>query len=203
MTKDVFPRDGSGYLEWLKTVAKKGEENMVILKWTQEFVDELINETTELEKILEDEIEAKKLHKGTVEAKNTALDASQKKMRPVIGLVQLNEDVTDELRGKMGINIHDKIPSHEVPYRISELKVLGQDNKINKIDWNKNGNKSGTQYILEVKYALDGDYQIVDTVTATKYDHKNQVPGKPAWYRITPRRGKLYGEPSEDVGVYT
>jgi len=56
--------------------------------------------------------------------------------------------------------------------------------------------------LIEAKYGVDGTFNVVDTVTATKYDHKGQTPGVPAWYRITPRRGKLIGESYEVVSVY-
>ena len=200
---DVFPRNIQDYLPWLKTARAKGGEHMVVLEWDQPFIDSLDADIADLEKKAQDVVDAKKVYTGAVNAKDDALDESQKKMRPVVSLVQLNEDVSDELRGEMGIKVHDKIPSHEVPNIPSDLQVKPLPEGANESDWSANGNKSGTQYIVEARYGTEGDFVHVDTVTATKFLHENQTVGAAVYYRITARRGKLTSLPCLPVGVYT
>ena len=175
---------------------------MATLNLTQEQLDEMNQSLSKLVTALDNVASTKSAAKQAVVFKNNLFKEAIAVVREFNAVFQANKEIPSELIEQLGLNKHDTIPSHETPFQPTDLLIKPLSTGTIKIDWSANGNKPGTQYIIEVKYALDGNFQNVDTVTATKYDHKNQTPGVPAWYRITPRRGKLVGESSEVVSVY-
>ena len=198
-----FPISADEYIIWFENFIKVSEANMIALNLEQATIDEWKLILEELKATVAD-VESKKIaYQSSVIAKDLKFDEAKDVAKEYNGIFQHDRKIPQVLIKGLGLHQHDTTPSHEVPFPISDLTVSGSPAGIHRIDWDKNGNKSGTQYIIEVKTALDGAYQNVDTVTATKYARKGQTPGVPAWYRITPRRGKLLGDPSEAVGVYT
>ncbi len=198
-----FPRSIEEFINWFRTFVTVAAANLVTLKIDQTLIDEwnvkldaliAAQNTVDLTKSAAREAVVDKDNKW-----NILIDIASE----YNGIFQSDKKVPQEVIEALGLHRHDTTPSHEVPFPPTDVKVIGSPKGIHKIYWSKNGNKPGTQYIIEVKYALDGAFQNVDTITATRYDHQNQKPGVPAWYRITPRRGKLLGDPSETVGVYT
>jgi hypothetical protein len=197
-----FPRGLEEYVNWFRTFIAVAEANMGTLNVDQAKIDEW--------KVLLDELEAamnaveltKSAARQAVKDKDKKWDETIEVVGEYNGIFQNDKKIPQSLIEALGLRVHDTTPSHEVPFQPTGFTVKGLDIGKNRMNWNRNGNKSGTGYTIEVKYALDGEFQVVDTVTATKYDHQKQTPGVPAWYRITPRRGKLVGDPSETVAVY-
>jgi len=198
-----YPRSVAGLIDFYETYIHGATANMTALNYTQIDIDNMTALLTALQSAHTGLLNAKAAFAEAVELKDISMNSAIKDIQDRSALIQADKKLADTVREAMGLPVHDKIPSHETPFQPSDLQIKPLSTGTIKIDWNANGNKSGTQYIIEVKFALDGNFQNVDTVTATKYDHKNQTPGVPAWYRITPRRGKLVGESSETVGVYT
>lgn len=198
-----FPLSIEEFINWFRNFINVAAENMVILNLTQDQIDGLSTLLAELVAAVDNVVHTKAAAKNAVEHKNNKFKEATTVVGDLNGIFQVTKGIESELIVRLGLHKHDKVPSHEVPNKVEDLKVSGTETGINKSNWDANGNKAGTQYIIEVKYALDGQFQNVDTVTATKYDHHGQKPGVPAWYRITSRRGKLVGEPSNTVGVYT
>jgi len=201
--KDVFPRGIKEFIPWFANFIAIAEINMAILGWDLIKIDALKALLADLEKKYGDVTTAKNAMQAAVEAKDTIMGSIQKNLRLDIAGIQINQDVTNTLRDNLGVKVRDIIPSHEVPYVPSDLQVKGLSRGTNLIDYDRNGNKRGTQYIIEARYGTDGIFNIVDTVLATKYSHENQTPGAAVYYRIAARRGKLKSAFCDPVGIYT
>ena len=141
--------------------------------------------------------------KQSVEQRNNTKKLCITDIRDTAKVIQANKNIPSDLIEALGLPKHDTTPSHEVPNQPTKLRVEGLDVGINLLDWDKNNNKPHTQYIIEAKYLADEKFMVIDTVTATRYQHNGQKAGVAVYYRITPRRGRLVGIPSETVGIYT
>ena len=199
---DVLPRSLAALIAWLFNFNTEAEINMILLNMTQPNIDELKVLHTKLVTAQTNVVATKAAAKEAVKSKDMAMDETGVIVRKRVNLIRAME-IPDNILESLGLKVHDTIPSHEEPNQATNLQVEGLGVGINELDWDGNLNKSGTQYIIEAKYGLEAPFQIVDTVTATKYRHEGQTPGVAVFYRITARRGKLKSIPSETVGVYT
>ena len=201
--RDVFPKSVQDFIAWLKNFLTVAATMLVDLGWDAIFLDALNTRLAELEAKYAASVAAKAVAKSAVEEKDFVLRELMKEMRPLISGIQINDKITDTKKENLGVKVRDIIPSHEVPFIPSVLIVKGLSEGANKLDWDDNGNKRGTQYIIECRYGTEGNFQSVDTVLATKYQHDGQTPGVAVYYRITARRGKLKSLPCDPVGIYT
>ena len=200
---DVFPRSVQAFIAWLENFLTVAATMLVDLGWDIVFLDALNAKLASLKAFYATSVTAKAAAKQAVKDKDDFLKALMKEMRPLIGLIQLNDKITDGKKESLGVKVHDIIPSHEIPFIPIDLIVDGMSEGANKLDWKANGNKRGTLYIVEARYGTEGDFQPVATVLATKYLHSGQTPGTAVYYRITAQRGNLKSLPCDPVGIYT
>jgi hypothetical protein len=109
--------------------------------------------------------------------------------------------ISPELLGELGLTVPGGGGTVPV-YSPSELSALGCSNGVNTLRWNRNGNESGTIYVVEAAYDGTSDWQIVDNVTRAKFDHADQEPGRFVRYRVFAQRGSTKSAPSGTASVY-
>jgi hypothetical protein len=85
---------------------------------------------------------------------------------------------------------------------VTGLAVVGCDDGVNKLTWNRSGNAQGTQFIIESSPTGNSDWDLVDVVTAVGYRHTNQIPGERQYYRIRSKRASTTSAPCAPVVVY-
>jgi hypothetical protein len=203
MPHDVFPTVLKDYIIWEKTLKDAAVTYMVEIGWAQADIDEITADFTNLEKLLQDVSKAKAALNTAVEAKDMAETGSKKKMRVKIGLIQANPDIPDTIRQAMGLKIHDTTPSHEDPFIPSHCEAKVFSTTTNLIDWKPNGNPSGTSYVIHYRDGAEGDFKLLDVVSASKYKHKGVKAGEPVYYRVAARRGDKQSDFCDPVGLYT
>jgi len=200
---NFFPYNVDELIGWFRNYIAVATANMATLKLSQEEIDALTANLTALETAQTKVISNKAILKQIVEQRDNTKKLCVTDIRDTAKLIQADKKIPSDLIEALGLPKHDTTPSHEVPNQPTKLQVEGLDVGINILDWDKNNNKPNTQYIIEAKYLADDKFVVIDTVTATKYQHNGQKAGVAVYYRITPRRGKLVGIPSETVGIYT
>lgn len=110
--------------------------------------------------------------------------------------------ISPELLAELGLNVPGGGGGTVPVYAPSDLGVLGCSNGINTLKWSRNGNESGTVYVIEAAYDGTSDWQIVDNSTRTKYSHTGQEPGRFVRYRVIAQRGTTKSGPSNTASVY-
>ncbi|MBC8384797.1 MAG: fibronectin type III domain-containing protein [Candidatus Cloacimonetes bacterium] len=193
--KDLGP-----YCENFNNVA---DENKVVLKLSDEEIIKFIEKATDFKSKLSESVAAQIAAAEAVVAKNLSREDLTVFYKGHIAKFQVDNEIPDTLRASLGITIRDKIPSHVPAYKPEDLKAEGKASGTIVLDWKAGQNKQNTLYIIESRHADQPDFVRVDMVTATKYNHKNQTPGKFVTYRIIARRGDEYSEPSNEASVYT
>ena len=178
------------------------EPNKSVLGFDSAKVAELENDNAELKaallsiKNLQDMLDSKIQSVKTIRAK---MDNSVEKFEKNAAN---NETVSKSLMELLGFDIktqHFGIPGISVPI---ELFVNGTSDGINHLKFNRNANRQGTNFIIEAKIADSTSWVIIDVITNTKYDHKNQTPGVRVQYRVRAKRGELESTASNIATVY-
>jgi len=141
--------------------------------------------------------------KGATAAKRTARSSTVATVRQFAQEFQKNPNVTDAIRGDLGITIPDSNPSSTTPSVPTNLTAFGCSNGINQLRWNRNGNIGTTQFIIEARYGNDNNWQFVDVVTSSTYDHENQTPGEMVTYRVWAKRTDKRSGYSNEAVVYS
>jgi len=113
-----------------------------------------------------------------------------------------NDKVTESLKELLGFDVKTQnagVSGISVPV---DLLVNGTSDGINHLKWNRNGNRYGTTFIIEAKIGDSNTWVIIDAITVTKYEHKNQTPGVKVQYRVRAKRGDLESTASNVAVVY-
>lgn len=85
---------------------------------------------------------------------------------------------------------------------VTGVDVMGCDDGVNKLTWNRTGNAPTTSFIIEYKFAGNGPWILAGVVTKAKFNHTNQTPGTTVFYRITSSRAGVNSTPSVPVVAY-
>lgn len=117
-------------------------------------------------------------------------------------LLKLNANASNSLIEQSGFNLDDDIKSSNPPIQPLDLVVTGTSDGTNSLKWSRNGNKQGTLFVIEAKIGDSNDWSMVDVVTNSKYEHKNQTPGVKVNYRIKAKRGDSLSTASNSAMVY-
>lgn len=113
-----------------------------------------------------------------------------------------NDNVTDSLIELIGFDVKTQNSGSSGISVPTALLVNGTSDGINHLRFNRNGNRQGTNFIIEAKIDDSNTWVIIDVITNTKYDHKNQTPGVKIQYRVRAKRGDLESTPSNVAVVY-
>lgn len=110
--------------------------------------------------------------------------------------------ISPELLAELGLSVPGGGGGTVPVYAPSDLSALGCSDGINTLKWNRNGNESGTVYVIEAAYDGTSDWQIVDNSTRIRYSHSGQEPGRFVRYRVIAQRGATKSGPSNTAAVY-
>ena len=165
-------------------------------------VTPITNKVNEFGQALQDVDTLKTASTAGVQHKDDVRAALENLVRPIVAQIQANPAVTDQLKAQASIPIHDTVPSATAPIVPAGLVVQPQGNGVHRLSWNRNGNLTGTQFVIESKAGEAEGFSLVDVVTTTTYDHAAQPAGVPVVYRIRARRGSVTSEPSNEAGAY-
>jgi len=115
--------------------------------------------------------------------------------------IQADTKVSSAAKTDMGLTVRRK-PLLVTPLRPIQVTVTGTDIGINTVRWKPGSNKRGTVYHIEAMRGDAGQWVLVGSVTATRFDHSEQTPGVRVLYRIVARRRNAFSIPSVEVAVY-
>lgn len=85
---------------------------------------------------------------------------------------------------------------------VTNLTVNGCDDGVNTLKWNRSTNSQGTMFVIESSLTGTGGWDLVDVVTKTSYEHKDQTPGQRQFYRIKSKRANVTSAATPAVVVY-
>lgn len=60
--------------------------------------------------------------------------------------------VSNQLKKELGLPVHNTEPTPILPVAPTDLVTHGFETGVNRLKWSHNGNKKGTQYVIEARY---------------------------------------------------
>lgn len=138
---------------------------------------------------------AKAAAKNSVEAKEMQKKNSKAVVSKYAKIFRANALVPDNLLESLLLP-HHKTPGTKTP-PTTPLDLTGSaDGKgLVSIKWKRNGNISGTQFLVETRTDPAGDWTISGGTTQTKFQYQ-AVPGSYIAFRVTASRRDLVSAPS-------
>lgn len=125
-----------------------------------------------------------------------------KKASLIQSSLKINANVSNSLIEQAGFNVDDGVKTTTAPITPTSLVVTGTSDGTNTLRYNRNGNKPGTLFMIEAKIGDSDVWVLIDTITITKYEHKNQIPGVKIQYRVKAKRGNVVSTASNVAVVY-
>jgi len=110
--------------------------------------------------------------------------------------------ITDSNKLAAGYKVRDTLPTDVIPIAVSGVAVYGTSDGINHLAWNRNGNKSGTDFNIEAQIGTSTAWVLVGHTRAVKWNHVGQTPGVQIRYRIISQRANRFSGPSNEAIVY-
>lgn len=143
------------------------------------------------------DVEAKKAAlAGSVDTKDATKDTIIQKVRVVVNKIQANPTVTTSLKAQLGISTREGGQYPVSPVAPNELVAELLPNGSIELDWNRNGNAPGTQFVIEYSLLPAGAWTLLNVVTKTSYVHEGHSIGTGIQYVVKARKGDETSGPS-------
>ena len=190
----LSPREVAGLMRKLK---KKAGTNPASIGLTDDLVTQLETQAGAIE-TRETAVEnTERDYRGAVKARDADVTSGKDLLRRMRKKVEASE-ATEQDRTEAGLPVSDGV---SVPLMPPTDLVVVANGTVHKLKWKKNGNAAGVQYVIEAKIA-EGEWTLLDVVTAAKFEHAGRTPGQRAMYRIKARKGGITSASSNEAGVY-
>ncbi len=201
MAENFYKLSNSEFIIWMKNMLTMVENNSVA-NIEAGLITQSKGIRTNLEANLSEKLNLEENLAGkSLEIKFNRKEAN-KNAAKIRDSLRLNSNVATGFIEIAGFNVVDGVKTTTAPVAPTDLVVTGTSDGINKLTWKRNGNKQGTLFMIEARSGDSGAWLIIDTVTNTKYEHKNQVPGVKIQYRIKAKRGTKESTASNMAVVY-
>ena len=145
---------------------------------------------------------ARNAHLSATSAKDAARARFTSEIRELVREIQGAPNVTTPLALALGLKPR-KVPRvKSAPAAPQKLTAKAAPNGVHTLQWQRMGNKPNTTFEIEAQTGDSAAWQIVGSVTATRFTHYGQVPGVKITYRVTARRAKMVSAASNLATVY-
>jgi len=199
--QSYLPRTGYAFSAWGQNFKDKCFTDQVTLGLSPaEFTS--IEDAANAYTAAFDAVETTKLaYEGAVAAKRLAHEAATEIFQTFAMEFKANPNLTPELKASLGLKVN---PTPSGPVQIpTNLTATAFTNGTIKLRWDRNGNAQKTMFKIQAQFEGETQWQIIDTITATRYTVQNVVLGQPITFRIIASRGGANSDASNAVGVFT
>jgi hypothetical protein len=196
---DFIPDTEAQFTSWYQNFITQCEKHEAVLGLDSESYGALAIENSAYNTAYSAVVSGKEELKGKTATKNLRKKASVATIRSYAKQWKSNPAIPAAVLNDLGI----VATSTTGPVAtVTGLDVTGCDDGVNNLTWNRTGNVSGTNFIIEAKIGSTGNWFFVGSTTKVKFDHTGQVPGQLVWYRITSSRAGENSVPCPAVAVY-
>ena len=199
MAADFLPDAEAQYKAWLDNFVAQCELNATVLGLSPAALSVISDEFNDYGSIYASANSAKEVLKGLTTEKIKNRQKMSATVRSYAKLWKANPAIPRTVIGALGI----QTSSTSGPVvTVTGLDVVGCDDGVNKLSWNRSSNSPGTMFIVE--YRLDGvtNWTFAGAVTKTSFAHDEQTPGVTVWYRIIATRAGVNSAPCAPKPAY-
>jgi hypothetical protein len=196
---DYMPSNDAQFTAWYQNFITQCEKHEVVLGLNSESFGNLATQNTQYNAAYSAVVSGKEELKGKVATKNNRKKASEATIRSYAKQWKSNPEIPAAVLNDLGIV---STSSAGPVVTVNGLQVTGCDDGVNKLIWNRNGNASGTNFIIEARIGTNPNWFFVGSTTKIGFNHVGQEPGQLVWYRITSSRAGQNSVPCPAVAVY-
>jgi hypothetical protein len=140
---------------------------------------------------------------SATQTKDATKEAVIQKVRALVNRIQANAAVTPAMKAQMGITTGNSSNYPQNPVAPNQLIAeLLPDGSI-ELDWNRNGNGPGTQFVIEYRALPSAAWQLLNVVTKTSFIHSGHAIGNGIEYRVKARKGNETSAPCNTAVIHT
>ena len=144
---------------------------------------------------------AKAAAKSAVASKDTAKKAMTNSLYSYVRQWRANPGVSDALLAQLLCSPRNTSGSSTPPTMPTELTAFANGLGDIQLKWNRNGNKSGTVFLVQSRFAPNGEWVTINATTKVS-DKLTAEPGNYIAFRIVAVRGGRSSNPSVPVSLW-
>jgi hypothetical protein len=198
-SNDFLPSGESQFKLWYDNFVAKCEEYESELSLDAGQITAISVLNTAYNTKLNDAVSIKDSYEGAVADKNLARKNSTANIRAFAKQFKAIQGIAPGILKDLGI----VSSSSTGPVRtVTSLDVVGCDDGVNKLTWDRNQNAFSTTFAIEYKIGNTGTWAFAGTTTKVTFNHEDQIPGQLVWYRVTSSRAGTNSVPTPPVAAY-
>ena len=198
----TYPTNDTDFSQWFGGFIAGANGNLPVLSMTAADITALQALKTDLDTKLATETTARNGAIAATAAKNVSRKAANTQASFRAKIILANPNIPVSVKEQLGLTVRSAptATSPVVPTGLSAYPIASGKN--NRLEWDGNNNRQGTQYVIEAKRSVNGAWSFVDFTSKTKYDHLNQTPGRAIAYRVRAKRAGLQSPVSNEAVAY-
>ncbi len=182
---DYIPSNDGAYETWLANFAAKCETYEDTVGLTAEQILAMQSQSSTFSDDLTGVEAARLAFKTSVQSKDTSRKSSTAMARTLAKQIKGAPGATDAILADFGILTSSTVGP---VVTVTGLDIVGCDDGVNKLKWDRTGNANGTMFLIESSYDGLTGWELVDVTTKVTYNHTDQIPGQRQFYRIKSKR---------------
>ena len=202
MPTDYLPKPDAAFQAWLANFVAVAVANKEQLALTTQDVTALNGVQSSFAANFAALKTAQAAAKGATSTKDASRKGANNEARLLVRRFQSIPTLNATLKNQLGINPRTNKPTHPDPAQPTKLTVTPDASGVNRLQWNRAGNKPTTTFVIEAMLGAATSFEQIGTTTKTKFDHTGQTPGVKATYRVTAERADMSSLPSQSVTAY-
>lgn len=119
----------------------------------------------------------------------------------IANIVYANPAVTPAMIADLGLSPRSTTRTRVVPVTPLRLTAIPQPTGAILVEWDRNGNPSGVNFVVEAQVG-GGDWRFVQDTTATRLLLSGYAPGMPVSFRVSASKNKTTSDPSSVATLY-
>lgn len=175
--------------------------NAATLSLTPANLTEIAAAATSFEGSLNSAIASKATSKGLVEAKDLQKKATKAVISKYAKIFRANLAVPDNLLDQLMVPHHKTPGTKTPPTEPLDLTASADGNGLVLLKWNRNGNRAGTQYFIEVRTDPQAEWTISGGTTKVQFSYQ-AAPGVYIAFRIVAARNGMTSPASVPVSLW-
>ena len=202
MQNDYLPKPDAAFQLWLANFVSVAGGNVTALGITAADVTALSGAQATFSGNLGQVKTMQAAAKSAVSAKDGSRKTANAQVRSLVRKIQGNPAVTVALKNQLNINPRNTPKTHTPPAQPTQLLATPDVSGVNRLNWNRNGNKPTTTFVIEAMSGAATAFEPIGTTTKTKFEHTGQTPGVKVTYRVVAERADMSSVPSLPASVY-
>lgn len=197
--KDYIPRKEGDIIPWTENFIAVANANIVILGLVAADITAVTTKKSDYSTKLNNSIAKQAEAKAAVEAKNSSKDQLVTNIRVLAKQIQARPGVPNNIKEQLGLTVPDPTPTPTLPVPPTELSAKISTTGLANIKWNRNGNVSGTVFLVEFSNNYSTGWRIIGSTTKTTYETPLLEPSGSNFIRVRAQKGEFTSEPSNVI----